>query len=219
MTDAAQGEPPLEGVERRSENGDGDSAAQPFDRVAELFLALTTRWRTERGVLGVGVPRRRLAQALGDEGALHDALGELTGRLVGLGLELVEYEFGGETWMCLRSLHVAPSELDDTQQGVLGTLIMLVEQESAEPSQPQTKSTVAGKQTNVSAAKLQELLVGSGRQSYLSKGRYDDALRALEHLGYVIRKGRSLQYGPRLLIEYPPDAREAIAEQAHRLVT
>ena len=177
-------------------------------------MALTTRWRTERGVLGIGVPRLRLAAAVGGEGELHEALNELRGRLVGLGLELVEYRLAGEEWLCLRSLHVAPTELDDTQQGVLGALISLIERATEEtPS-----SRPEGKQIEVPAAKLVDLLVGGTTQTYLSKGRLDDALWTLEHLGYMTRKGRNLLYGPRLLIEFPPSAREAIADQASRLL-
>lgn len=188
-----------------------------FDRVAECFLALTARWQTERGHLGIGVPRHRLADALGGE--IESTLAALRARVAGLGLELVEYRFGGEGWVCLRSLHVAPTELDDAQQGVLGVIVMLIERENhdgAERGRRQSKS-LDGDQPKIMLARLHDLLVTSGQ--YLSRGRFDDILHALDSLGYIMRRSGKIQYGPRLLIEFPADARAAIAEQASRLIT
>ncbi len=197
------------------------AAASPadFDRVAECFLALTTRWQTDRGHLGIGVPRSRLLDAIGSETELLATLDALRARLFGLGLELVEYRFGGETWLCLRALHVAPSELDEPEQGALGVVIMLIEREGEgrESGRRRGGRSLDGEQPKIAVSRVQDLLVSGG--NYLSRGRFDDIMRQLESLAYIIRRSGKIQYGPRLLIEFPDNSREAIAEQASRLIS
>ena len=212
---------------------DPKSPEQPqFDRAAEVFLALTTRWRTPQGVLGIGVPHKKLIEALGGEPELQEALTTLRGRMVGLGMELVEYRFRGEVWYCLRSVHVAPTELAEDQQGVLGVIINRIEAgDSEEPGGAATETT-EGRPTakrrraldsddaKVATTRLAELLTGGGPGSgYLSRNRLDDVLRELENAGYIVRRARAVHYGPRLFVEFPEDARIAIAEQAGRLIS
>ncbi|MGE3854178.1 MAG: hypothetical protein AB7K09_20765 [Planctomycetota bacterium] len=199
-----------------------------FDRVAEVFLALTTRWRTPRGVLGIGVPRAQLSEALGGEPELDEALATLRGRMVGLGMEVVEYRFESDQWYCLRSVHVAPTELAEDQQGVLGVIIMLIETDDADgdataadaPATRKRRRALDGDQPRVAATRVADLLTGGGPGTgYLSRSRLDDILRELETAGYIVRRSRHIQYGPRLFVEFPDDARLAIAEQAGRLIS
>jgi hypothetical protein len=212
------------------------SSEPAFDRAAEVFLALTTRWRTPRGALGIGVSQASLVEALGGEPELDQALGTLRGRLVGLGMELVEYRLEAQPWLCLRSVHVAPTELAEDQQGVLGVIIMLAEADDPDgdsgaagtdasdgdiPASPRTrtKKSLDGDVPRVPTARLADILAPGGGSGYLSRNRLDDILRELEAAGYIGRRHRAVQYGARLLIEFPDDARTAIAEQASRLVT
>jgi hypothetical protein len=237
MTEAEPTQPEIAQPEPDAGAGADPADAPGFDRVAELFLALTNRRVDRRGRLRIGVPVRELAAAFGEEARLYEALQALAPRLAGLGLEQVEYDCDGEAWLCLRSLHAAPPELDDTLMGVLGTIIMLVErprrdeagdpdgEADAEPdpsprARPQRRGgRSTGPAPSVPTTAVADLLVGGGMGRYLSRSRFDDAVKRLDAAGYIVRSGRKISYGPRLLVEFLDDARRNIAEQAARLVT
>ena len=90
----------------------------------QLMAVLTARWRQENGRLAIGVPRRRLLEALRiDDESFEFLLHKLADKAAVLGLELRDYRRGGDTWLCLTAVHGGPSELLDREQGVLGLLI------------------------------------------------------------------------------------------------
>ena len=182
-----------------------ETPAEPEDEtLQELFVALTSRWRTEDGSLAAGVPRRRLLTALDlDEPALRPLLDRLSGHLGPLGLELIEYYHARDRWYAIKSLHAAPNELDENEQAVLGVVIALIE-ESKRPSE-----------AKIPPSKLKRILV---RGKYLTQYRLDKVLSNLEHLGYLRRTKGGHAYGPRTLIEYGEDSRRNIAEEARELV-
>lgn len=170
----------------------------------EMFVALTSRWRTDEGQLAVGVGRRKLMAALDvDEAGLRPLLDELAGRLGPLGLELVEYYHARDRWYAVKSVFAAPNELDENEQAVLGVVIALVE-ESKRPSE-----------ARIPLARLKRILV---RGKYLTQYRLDKVLASLEHLGYLRRTKGGHAYGPRTLIEYGEESRRNIAEEARELV-
>ncbi len=176
----------------------------PPEALAELMIALSARWQTDAGKIAIGVPRGRLLAAAGtDEKGLTALLEALQKEIGRLGLELVDYYYEREHWFCLKSQYAAPNELGLAEQGVLGSLIGLLEsQEKAE-------------RAALPVADLRKKLIGG---KYISRYQLDAALSKLITLGFVTRKRSSLSYGPRTLIELSSERRSNIAEEAEALI-
>lgn len=193
-------EPPIEPIEP---SGPRDPVAGD-EILSELFVALTARWRGPEGNLAIGVSARRLIGALGvSAGDLGVLLDRLVERVAPLGLELVEYYHERDRWYVLRSVHPAPTELDEWEQSTLGVVIAMAEE------------TKRGADAAVPGHKIQRLLV---RGKYLSLYRLDRALSRLEALGYLVRKKGGYAYGPRTLVEYSEESRKNIHLEARDLV-
>ena len=97
------------------------------ETLQELFIACASRWRTAEGQLGIGVPKKKLLEALGiEEAGLRPLLDQLTGRLAPLGLDLVEYYYARDRWYAVKSVFPAPNELDEYELAALGVVIAMV---------------------------------------------------------------------------------------------
>ncbi len=173
------------------------------EALQELFVALTTRWRKENGVLAIGVSRKQLLKAGSIEGAvLDDLLKKLKENIVNLGLELLEYIYDGETWYAIRSTYVAPTDLKSEEEAVLAVIVAHIE-----------SCAESKKETPIGTVKKK--LVGG---KYFSEYQFDRILKNLEQSGYIERKKNSLIYSPRTLIELSQDARKHICEESSRLI-
>jgi hypothetical protein len=171
------------------------------EALQELFIALTTRWRMDNGVLAIGISKGKLLKAGNIQtAALDDLLQKLRARVSDLGLELVEYLYAGESWYALRSTYVCPNELTNEEEAVLGVVIANIE-------------TNNGKQVSLDNVK-KKLLAGK----YFSDYQLDQILKRLEQYGYLEKKQKMASYSPRTLLEFSADTRKHIAEQAQRLV-
>ena len=131
---------------------------------------------------------------------MAEALGKQIGKL---GLEVVDYYYEREHWYCLKSQYAAPNELGSLEQGVLGTLIGMIE------------ATDKPERASLPVSELRKRLVGG---KYASRYQLDIALSKLENLGFVAKKRSQLSYGPRTLIELSSERRANIAEEAETLV-
>ena len=173
------------------------------EALQELFVALTTRWRKENGVLAIGVSRKQLLKAGSVEvEILDDLIKKLRENVANLGLELLEYLYEGEVWYAIRSTYVAPCELKSEEEAMLSVIIAHIE------SNPSDK-----KETPI--ANVKKKLVGG---KYFSEYQFDRILRNLELYGYIERKRNSLVYSPRTLIELSQEARKHISEESARLI-
>jgi len=173
--------------------------------LAQLFAALTARWRDEEGHLRIGVSQRDLLEALHTSRAgLNQLLERLIRTIEPLGLELVEYRVGREVRYCIRTLYGVPGELTDPEYAVLGLIIAGVERAAARrhPRVIRTKD-------------LERNLVATGR---LSRYHLDRILRRLADLGYITRGVNRITYGPRTEIEFDSERRQAIAARAQALI-
>ena len=173
------------------------------EALQELFVALTTRWRKENGVLAIGVSRKQLLKAGSIESqVLEDLLKKLKENISSLGLELLEYIYEGEAWYAIRSTYVAPADLKSEEEAVLAVIIAHIE-----------SSTENKKEVPV--ANVKKKLVNG---KYFSEYQFERILRNLEQSGYIERKKNNLLYSPRILIELPQEARKHICEESARLI-
>ncbi len=173
------------------------------DAIQELFIALTTRWHQEDGVLAIGVPQSKLLKAGGIQApALENLLKELREKVSSLGLDVIEYLYKGERWYAIRSNYVAPSELTEEEEAVLAYIMSHLEN-CGERKQQVQLSTIKKK-----------MLAGD----YLTETQFDRVLRQLEHLGYIERHKQFIQYSCRTLLEFNESARKHIAEEAKQRI-
>ncbi|NUM35637.1 MAG: hypothetical protein HUU50_13910 [Candidatus Brocadiae bacterium] len=173
------------------------------EALQEIFVALTTRWRKENGVLAIGVSRKQLLKAGSIEPAvLEDLLKKLKENISSLGLELLEYLYEGESWYAIRSSYVAPADLKSEEEAVLAIIIAHIE-------------SIKESKKEAPLANIKKKLVGG---KYFSEYQFDRILRNLEQSGYIERKKNNLAYSPRTLIELPEDARKHICEESSRLI-
>jgi len=182
-----------------------DTGGEDQHLLAQLFAALTARWRDEEGHLRIGVSQRDLLEALKTSRAgLNRLLEQLIRMIEPLGLELVEYRVGREVRYCIRTLYGVPGELTDHEYAVLGLIIAAVERAAARrhPRVLRTKD-------------LERTLVATGR---LSRYHLDKILRRLADLGYIVRGVNRITYGPRTEIEFDAERRQAIAARAQAII-
>lgn len=181
------------------QNKDANDILQ--EAMQELFIALTTRWRRDNGVLAIGVSKNKLLKAGNIQaGNLDELLQKLRARVADLGLELVEYLYQGESWYALRSTYVCPNELSSEEEAVLGVAIANIEANNGKP---------------VSVEQIKKKLLAG---KYFSDYQLDQIVKHLEQLGYIEKKMKLVSYSPRTLLEFSGDARKHIAEQTQRLV-
>lgn len=169
------------------------------EALQELFIAITTRWRNEQGILCIGVSRKKLLQAGNISSAILDELlKQIKEQIEPLGLELIEYIYDSEVWYTIHSIYVAPSELNSKEEAMLATIISFIE----------SKHTV-----NITELK-KKLIAGE----YFTVYQFEQTIKNLEQLGYIQRKKQKIQYGPRTLVEFSEDARKHIGKEAERLI-
>jgi hypothetical protein len=169
--------------------------------LAQLFAALTARFRDEEGQLSIGIKRQDLLEALHiNKSNLARLLELLRQQISPLGLELVEYRLGRDTLYCVRTIYGVPGELTDPEYAVLGVIISTVERAS-KYRHPR----------RIGIKDIETILVARGR---LSRYQLDKILRRLTELGYITRTTRQIAYGPRLELEFDAERREAIANAA-----
>lgn len=174
---------------------------QPSDEtIAEMFTALTTRWYQADGSLGIGVPYSKLAKAVGTNmESFNELLQKLRQQISPLGLELAEYNLHGEVWYAIRSIYICPSELKEDEEAVLGYLMSLLEDNT--------------RRYSVTVAQVKKKLIEG---KYFNEAQLDKILKRLESLGYISRRQQKLIYHCRTLLEFSPQARIHIAEEARQ---
>jgi hypothetical protein len=167
----------------------------------QLFAALTARHRDEEGHLRIGVTKQDLLDALHTTpSGLTQLLDLLRQQITPLGLELVEYRLGRETYYCLRTLYGVPGELTDAEYAVLGIIIASMEGAATRHRTPK-----------IQPRGLEAVLVARGR---LSSYQLDKILHRLADLGYITRSANWITYGARTELEFDDERRTAIANAA-----
>jgi len=163
--------------------------------VQELFAVLTTRWRDDRDILQIGVPRKRLEAELEmSTTELNSAMKQVGDLAKPLGLQLVRYTMSRDEWFCFRSSSILPTDLKEEDLSLLGVIIALVETD--------------GKRCDTKD--LHDRIL---RQDLMSPYSLDRSLKRLEHDGFIRRKSRGVLFGPRTLVEIGEDERERIKEK------
>ena len=97
-------------------------------------------------------------------------------------------------------MYSQPIELNEEELAVLGTLIMLFDQQERQ---------------RIEYSELVNYLV---QREYFSDYRIRKIILSLQTSGYAERQGKYIGFGPRTLIEFTDEAREQIALQAHDLL-
>ena len=147
-------------------------------------------------MLSIGAPESRLLDGLGmSHEALERLLEQLQTHLAKLGLEIVQYYDNG-TWYCVRSIFVAPNELNTEEQAVLATIIALLENEITEHK----RNAIRSKMLN------NRLIEGN----YMRSHKLRQILSTLQRLGFIKRSSQGITYGPRTLIEFSPEMRKEL---------
>ncbi|MHA2363639.1 MAG: hypothetical protein ACXAC7_06755 [Candidatus Hodarchaeales archaeon] len=169
---------------------------------SQIFSILTNRRQNSEGHNLIGYSEEGLTTVLNrtiDE--TQKLLNEFNEYLLGLGLSIVEFIYQGEIWYCIKSLYAAPIELNEEELGVLGTLIMLAEE---------------NKQDFIEQSTLIEYLT---TRKYFNEYRLRKLISRLINSAFIEKKsGGKLAYGPRTLIELNEEVRRQIARQAEDLL-
>lgn len=168
----------------------------------QLLAILSNRRRNADGNLIIGYEVSELALVLNK--TVEDTstfLAELNEFLLGLGLSISSFQQNQKEWVAIKSLYAAPIELQEDELTVLGTLIMLTEED---------------KTVKIEIQKMVDYLA---KREYFNEYKIKKIIKELISLGYV-KKATSggLGYGPRTLIEINEEARRFIAQQATDLL-
>ena len=167
---------------------------------SQLIAILTNRRKSTEGNLLIGLDEPSLRQVLGEEENFRNLLNEFNEYILGLGLSLVEFHFNGLVWHAIKSQYSAPIELTEDELAVLGTMIMLCDQQERQ---------------RIEYGELVNYLV---QREYFTDYRIRKLIISLQTNGYIEREGKYVAFGPRTLIEFSDEAREQIAKQAHDLL-
>ncbi|OLS16746.1 MAG: hypothetical protein HeimC3_51660 [Candidatus Heimdallarchaeota archaeon LC_3] len=167
---------------------------------SQLIAILTNRRKSTEGNLLIGLDEPSLRQVLGEEENFQSLIDEFNEYILGLGLTVVEFHYNGLVWRAIKSLYSAPIELSEEELAVLGTMIMLCDQQERQ---------------RIEYTVLVNYLV---QREFFTDYRIRKLIQSLQTNGYVEREGKYLAFGPRTLIEFTDEAREQIALQAHDLL-
>ena len=180
--------------------------------LAELFVALTSRWRRDDGSLAFGISEADILKK-GDLTAAEwrQLQLDLRERTEALGVELVSYDVLGQRWWCCRSLYPVPPELDEQEMTVLATFFYRAQKTAKDGG----KRHLTGRYLSISLKSLKGTLVDGG---YCSAYAFDRTLRQLQEKGYLKRSQSRLSAQPRLLLEIPEENRQYLADQVERLI-
>jgi hypothetical protein len=167
---------------------------------SQLIAILTNRRKSTEGNLLIGLDEPSLRQVLGQEENFQSLMDEFNEYILGLGLTVVEFHYRGLVWRAIKSMYSQPIELSEEELAVLGTMIMLSEQQERQ---------------RIEYSELVNYLV---QREYFSDYRIRKVIQSLQSSGYAEREGKYVAFGPRTLIEFTDEAREQIALQAHDLL-
>jgi len=184
---------------------DGNTGA-PDIPIAELFVALTARWRREDGSLAFGVSEKTLLKKAGltlDQWRQTQL--SFRERVEALGVELTDYTYLGQRWWCCRALYPVPPELTDEEMAVLAVVLY----------EAQRGSETARRTLEARCDAVKSLIVEGG---YLTNYAFDRTVNRLQDQGYLKRSRAWFHAEPRLLLEIPEENRRYLAEQVEKLV-
>jgi hypothetical protein len=168
---------------------------------AQLIAILSNRRRNEEGDLLIGIDDPTLKEILEmNNEEMHELMGTFNKYIMGLGLTTVEYQYKGYVWYALKSMYSAPIELTDDELAILGAIIMFFHKEESQ---------------QIEFTELVNYII---QRNFYTEFKVKKLIQSLQSNGYIERKGRMLEFGPRALIEFSEEAREQIAAQAAELL-
>ncbi len=172
------------------------------EKTQELFLALTNRRRGRKDEVLIGVSQRDLQKAFAEDSTMiKERLEELAAYIEPLGLTILSLEMKGEVILAIASVYPSPNELSEDQLGLLGIIFSLAELEEGM------------KPVNLKA--LRSTVIEEG---YMNPSQFDKEIKQLVSLGYLSRSGNNIEYGVRLLLEYPHEIRKKISAESRFLL-
>lgn len=168
----------------------------------QILAILSNRRRNKDGALLIGYSVSELSVVLNktmEETSV--LLSELNEFLLGLGLSVTTFQQDQKEWAAIKSLYAAPIELHEDELTVLGSVIMLIEQ---------------NKEPKIETQKVIDYLA---KREYFNEYKLKKLIKNLMDLGYVKRStSGGLSYGPRTLIEINDESRRFISQQASELL-